>query len=528
MKKVAAILLTLATLMAPLPSQSQTSQRVSLLGQVAFPNLQTGDVWASGDYVFVARRGAGLSIVDVSDPRDPQIVFEQDFGLNQDVKVSGRYAFLTNEASNGTVGLYILDISDPPRSHVVGTVATPEISSVHNVYAAGDYVYLVSNSSADVRIIDVSDPTSPRDVGRFSAGFGFPHDITVIGNRMYAAFLSGGLQIVDVSDKSAPQRLAGRAFTGAVTHNIWPTRDGRFVLTTDETPDGHIRVWDVSDFGNINEVGSYRSKPNIIVHNVLVDRDLAYIAYYVEGLQIIDISDPTHPARVGFYDTFDGPDDAGFNGAWGVYPYGKQIYVSDINTGLYILEFDGRKTGTLVGRVIDRQTEEPLDDAKIEVLDKPVGTFTDSGGSYLLTTTVDTVHVVFSSRGYRPDTVHVAFVADDSVRLDVALMPRSITSVERTDTGVPRSFSLSQNFPNPFNPKTTISLELYLPARVRLVVYDVLGREIRALVDGRLSAGRHRVLFEASELPSGIYVYRAEIRDARGRFVQTRKMALVK
>ena len=88
----------------------------------------------------------------------------------------------------------------------------------------------------------------------------------------------------------------------------------------------------------------------------------------------------------------------------------------------------------------------------------------------------------------------------------------------------PTEFALTQNFPNPFNPTTTIRFQLPEASNVRLVVYDMLGREIATLVDGYRVAGSHDVAFDASDLSSGVYVYRIEA----GEYSQTMKMNLLK
>jgi hypothetical protein len=88
----------------------------------------------------------------------------------------------------------------------------------------------------------------------------------------------------------------------------------------------------------------------------------------------------------------------------------------------------------------------------------------------------------------------------------------------------PAGFALAANYPNPFNPSTEIAFVLPEAAAVRLVVYDMLGREVALLAEGPLSAGRHTVRFEASNLPSGTYLYRIEA----GAFAQTRRMVLLK
>ena len=75
---------------------------------------------------------------------------------------------------------------------------------------------------------------------------------------------------------------------------------------------------------------------------------------------------------------------------------------------------------------------------------------------------------------------------------------------------LPETVILSQNYPNPFNPQTTIRFGLPETADVRLVVYDLLGRQVMVLVQGTLSAGMHDVTFDAGSLPSGAFIYRLD------------------
>ncbi len=77
-------------------------------------------------------------------------------------------------------------------------------------------------------------------------------------------------------------------------------------------------------------------------------------------------------------------------------------------------------------------------------------------------------------------------------------------------SAVPTDFVLETNYPNPFNPSTTIAFSLPEDARVRLTVFDAIGRPVANLVDGHVAAGRHTVDFDAAGLPSGTYFYRIE------------------
>ncbi len=89
---------------------------------------------------------------------------------------------------------------------------------------------------------------------------------------------------------------------------------------------------------------------------------------------------------------------------------------------------------------------------------------------------------------------------------------------------IPQQFSLSPNFPNPFNPSTVINFAIPTEAHVQLKVYNICGREVAVLKDEPMKAGYHRISFNGDKLSSGIYLFRMEADD----FVSTRKMVLVK
>lgn len=95
--------------------------------------------------------------------------------------------------------------------------------------------------------------------------------------------------------------------------------------------------------------------------------------------------------------------------------------------------------------------------------------------------------------------------------------------------GVPNTFSLEQNYPNPFNPSTTINFNLAVDSKVVLKVFNLLGEEVRTLIDGNLTAGSHRIDFNASNLNNGIYIYKLEAVGIDGStFTGVKKMTLIK
>ncbi len=91
--------------------------------------------------------------------------------------------------------------------------------------------------------------------------------------------------------------------------------------------------------------------------------------------------------------------------------------------------------------------------------------------------------------------------------------------------GVPNEYALYENYPNPFNPSTTISYDLPNEAEVVLKVYDMLGREVTTLVDARQGAGHHTVPFSPTAgLASGAYIYQIQA----GSFRDRKKMMFLK
>ena len=104
-----------------------------------------------------------------------------------------------------------------------------------------------------------------------------------------------------------------------------------------------------------------------------------------------------------------------------------------------------------------------------------------------------------------------------------------LTGVGEQPEQLPTAFALDQNYPNPFNPATTIRFALPNNAQVRMSVYDILGREVRTLMNADLNAGYHQVVWDGknnlgTSVSSGVYIYRVEA----GSFISTKKMMLMK
>jgi hypothetical protein len=124
----------------------------------------------------------------------------------------------------------------------------------------------------------------------------------------------------------------------------------------------------------------------------------------------------------------------------------------------------------------------------------------DSGEVYVVSTNANTNHLVLNKANLDP-----------------------ITSVEE-DYSIINFYELYQNYPNPFNPVTTIKYQIPKSGIVSLKVYNILGKEIKTLVNDEKTKGRYEIRFDASNLASGVYIYRIQVND----YVSVKKMILVK
>jgi hypothetical protein len=152
------------------------------------------------------------------------------------------------------------------------------------------------------------------------------------------------------------------------------------------------------------------------------------------------------------------------------------------------------------------------------------GTTLPSSG-YLRVTVADTAATVDYVRTYLPSDESSQQI-NGTVAFSYSIRKLSAVTEVRSPETTPQSFMLSQNYPNPFNPTTTISFQLSTPSFVTLKIYDVLGREVTALVQEARQAGTYTVSFNAStfSLASGLYFYRL----TAGSFSETKKLVLSK
>ena len=147
--------------------------------------------------------------------------------------------------------------------------------------------------------------------------------------------------IFDLSNKLSPQLLTRVTIpSSGYVHNIWPTDDRNYVVTTEETSGKTVKIWDISDFQNVSLVGNYLA-PSGLAHNAQMRGDTIYISHYESGARVVDISDAANPTEIAAFDTYAG-ESPNFNGNWGIYQYTQSglVYASNMDGTLFILQED--------------------------------------------------------------------------------------------------------------------------------------------------------------------------------------------
>ena len=371
-------------------------REVEVVGRGRVLDRHTSDLWIwegtdGRDYAITGTWGADghAYIWDVTDPADIERLHEVkvDARTVNDVKVSedGDIAVISREgASDRRNGIVVLGVGNPREGVPVLSEFTDQLTGgVHNVFIADDHVFALS-AGRRYDVIDIEDPRNPRRVGRFeldTPGHSI-HDVWVSDGVAFSSNWTDGIVAVDVGGggrggtPEQPVELGRYAYPSGWNHAAFPYRSrstGKFYLFAGDeafpyggysnqrggSPSraaGWIHVIDWSDWDHPQEVARYQV-PEAGSHNLWIEDDVLYAAFYNGGLRVVDVSgelmgDLYRQGReIAMYVPAD-PDGYIANApfVWGPQPHKGHIFFTDWNTGLWAVKLRERTgPGRIVG-----------------------------------------------------------------------------------------------------------------------------------------------------------------------------------
>ena len=401
--------------------------KVSLLSRVTINQLSNvsndvNDIWGHIDlntqreYAIVGMNSS-VVVVDITTPTSPTVVGEVSGRSTgwRDIKVLQYYDHTSSRwrafayASSESEGFSIIDLNDLPNSVSLSS-RNRDDNNAHNIYVSNvNYTFntTINNAAAQLHLVgqasnggafrsyNLDTPQTPaasftpngltradytHDISSMFVTDGRSQTDCVNGNTngctVMLDFNESEMRLWDHTVQNSTVELSSISYDNvAYTHSGWVTEDQRYAFVHDEIDERQfslntrVMVFDISSLTNPVLAATWVSDNTTVDHNGYVRGNRYYISNYERGLTILDISDPTAPEQVGFFDTYPDFNSSNFNGAWGVYPFlpSGNIIVSDRQRGLFVL-----KDNTLSGTTTVGFTQSTLETAANTTLNVPV------------------------------------------------------------------------------------------------------------------------------------------------------------
>jgi hypothetical protein len=393
-----------ATARAVLEAQPREARRrINVTGRGSITNVHTSDFWPwsakdGRDYALVGTWGGDgwayvMDITDMSNLVRSDSV-KVDARVINDVTVSpdGRYGVLAREgASDRKNGVVILDLANAAHPKIAATFDEQLTGGVHNMFATNDYLFAISGGDKYV-IIDVRDIYKPKYVSQYDHPNSRVHDVWVNDGIAYSSEWGTGVVAVDVGNGKwggtieKPVLISTYATTSGATHEIYPyhqkatgktylflgdeimSRQGRVWEGTNymqdlfgnspkrggvpQTSAGYTHIVDFSDPKNPKNIAKYHQE-EFGSHDIIVEDDVMYQAYYDGGLRVVDVSGELvgnlaeQRREIAVYKPFD-PQGYTANASFvmNAMPWKGHILFTDFNSGLWSAKLEPK--GTLV------------------------------------------------------------------------------------------------------------------------------------------------------------------------------------
>jgi hypothetical protein len=272
-----------------------------------------------GGYTYVANSYSGVRIIDSSIPSETsESAFYSTPAKARGVAIRGNFAYVVEDSSV----MHILNIADPSNPVKVGSCHVLN-GSTFGIAVSGNYAYIADSSGSSLRVIDVSSPSSPYEVGRLHTPDSCI-DIAIRGDYAYVAGYEEGLFIIDISNPLSPSEVS----VYDTPERAWGIEvSGDYAYVADQ--EGGLRIIDISNPELPREVGSY--EPMLSARDVVIKGDYAFVSDWESNLLIINISNPTAPVV-----TYTFP--VSTSGAPRIALLGSYLYVPNCSSALQIFD----------------------------------------------------------------------------------------------------------------------------------------------------------------------------------------------
>ena len=329
----------------------------SLIPSIYYNNTYNeiwGFVHENREYAVIGS-SMGTHIFDVTDTENvTQIDFIEGKFVGEEVvhrDYHDHNGYLYMVCDEGPSSLQIASLHSLPDSLTLVYDSDELFMTSHNIFidTATTKMYVcvprhTNGAYNGLEVYDLANPVEPELLTIYNDYYA--HDVYVKNDITYFHGQEDGFFVVDFSNTDNPQLLGSLTdydeFGQGYNHSGWLSEDGNYYFSTDENHGLDIKVLDVSDFSDMKVVSLINSgvSESSMAHNVMVRGNYLYVAYYHDGLQIYDITNPLIPYKISDYKTYLPTDHESYRGAWGVYtglPSGN-ILVSDMQYGLFVFD----------------------------------------------------------------------------------------------------------------------------------------------------------------------------------------------
>lgn len=451
------------------------------------------------DYLFMDFGFDTLQVFEVSTPTSPEQVAFYEIGRSaMDFDISDGYLFIAGN------DLPILDVVDVENIRQVSEYEVPGATS--SVFKVGDFLY-TAETGFGLHIHDITDPAYPDRISQLELPE-YYYTYHLSENNLYS--LSGNeLGIIDISDPSSP----GEIFFHTFERDFADVSVGEpYIYFTSFN-------WGVSVYQRISQDSLKFIRDfncNEYAFDVEIENNIGYFSQCF-ALHIYDLTNPEDSVLLSSI--------VPVSGAGQLYFHDDFIYTQlddgGCNISISIIDVRDSSNPAEIGllyfpsQITDVHFDDNLAYFSVYRNELYVYDLSDPYNPVLVSS--------YNTPGYIRDAFshgNYVFVADNT---SLVILRYALTGTGQS-TEVPINFSLSANYPNPFNATTIIQYSLPEPSGVSIEIFDILGRNVETVVSGEQPAGHHRVVWDAKDRSSGFYFYRIQA----GNFSKSRSCILLK